>query len=321
MTKNLPPYGLLPKRYSATPLADLDPPQDFNALLVPNVSKRRNEKNVFVQEFADYIKDRYWPIWSQSTGDWEGISKNSIIEFTEQDLELLLPLRFLLRTFVEFNDEALMKTHGECFDLENPLDAPPPDLNFGAFRFYVLDLDDKWLQAFPSLFYDALDNKVGPLTIHWKSIFQRPRAYQAALLLNRTDLSHILAPTALHPSLVSGHCMQGVFGGMGVHLLWRRAIDSKTVYLPGVRAALEQYSTDFGDRRVLAGVHYPSDSLISWIACSWLIEHVVKPDEIEEAKLFLRACIQRSRVWAEVRKHKNFNCEAYTKLVDEVSRL
>ncbi|MCY7389394.1 MAG: phosphatase PAP2 family protein [Burkholderiales bacterium] len=317
----LPPYGLLPNRFTATPLADLEPPRDYKSTPTPDQPLLRKDKNDFVDEFANDVKDRYWPIWDQPNRCWIGKSKAWMVAFTEADLDMLLPLRFTLRNFITLDGSNLAKTHSDCFELENALDPPAPEFNFGAFKFYAPDLDSRWQALFPSLFSEALDNKVGPLTIHWKSIFQRPRPYQTAVLLNRLQVSHRIAPSAQHPSLVSGHCMQGVFGGLGVHLLWRNKTTPDLRYAPHVQAALEQYSTDFGDRRVLAGVHYPSDSLISWLACDRLIDKVVEPSEAAEARKFLGACIRRSRVWAEVITHKPFNFDAYNELVKEVEQI
>jgi hypothetical protein len=45
-----------------------------------------------------------------------------------------------------------------------------------------------------------------------------------------------------------------------------------------------QYAVDFGDRRVMAGVHYPSDNLGSWLLALDLIPRVCSPDTGAEVK-------------------------------------
>jgi hypothetical protein len=65
--------------------------------------------------------------------------------------------------------------------------------------------------------------------------------------------------------MISGHCLEGCLAGAWLawclqfdsqgldHLDWRR-----------VHKALQQWSVDIGDRRVMAQVHYPSDNIGSW---------------------------------------------------------
>ena len=110
--------------------------------------------------------------------------------------------------------------------------------------------------------------------------------------------------------------MQGLFGGVGVHQLWA---EQGGDYSPALRATLEQYAVDFGDRRVMAGVHYPSDTLISWLACFALLEKVVSPAAVAESASFLRRAIRRSHVLRKVQTSTHpSSCVAYKRLVEAV---
>lgn len=54
--------------------------------------------------------------------------------------------------------------------------------------------------------------------------------------------------------------------------------------------ALEQFGVDIGDRRVFAGVHYPSDNLSSWILALRLGREVFADPRVW---LFLAEAIQK----------------------------
>ena len=80
------------------------------------------------------------------------------------------------------------------------------------------------------------------------------------------------ARTAVTPSMISGHCFETIMGGAAAYC---RAIDaglgSDTI------DALARHTVDVGDRRVFAGVHYPSDNLSSWLT-ALLLMPIVCPD-------------------------------------------
>jgi hypothetical protein len=115
--------------------------------------------------------------------------------------------------------------------------------------------------------------------------------------------------------------MQGLFGGLTLHL-WLDKFDKGT-YNSATQVALQQYATDFGDRRVLAGVHYPSDSMITWIICFKLIPNVVDQPDRASAIKFMKAAIRRSRVWTFIKglDRKAIKCKQQTILIEEVEAL
>jgi hypothetical protein len=64
--------------------------------------------------------------------------------------------------------------------------------------------------------------------------------------------------------------------------------------------ALQQYAVDMGDRRVFAGVHYPSDNLSSWLMIMRIARHVFVRGEIKER--LWRAISQQSQVYRAVQE-------------------
>jgi hypothetical protein len=107
-----------------------------------------------------------------------------------------------------------------------------------------------------------------------------------------------MAITSMTPSLPCGHCYQALtlVGGIMERLL----IDD-TPFAPASWGALEQYAVDFGDRRVMAGVHYPSDNLASWMIVISLAKHIYREDQVMAvtSKLW-RAISTRSFVYKAI---------------------
>jgi hypothetical protein len=301
---NLPPYGLLYFPFSTVVGVSLQPPDDFCATETDN-KKRQEVKNKFIDDTLNSIWEQYWPRWQNNA--WVGSNRNNALDLTRDDFTLLIDLQKKISQIISISGSSalIMRTHKQAFlaedrDGHDPFEDKDPYLNFREFKYYAATLSSSWLEAFPKLFFDSLANKVGGMTIELKWQLQRPRPYQTALQLGIKDFSYLHAKTALHPSLVAGHCMQGLFGGMGVNAAWSTYAE----YTASVQSALRQYSSDFGDRRVLAGVHYPSDILISWLVCFDLLPFVFTKQEKSGAEEFLQSCIKGSIVWKHVQSNK-----------------
>jgi hypothetical protein len=311
---SLPPHGILANDYSDLANPSSAPPRDFKSGAGKLTEEQLNEKNAFVDEVVKKIKDLYWPEWLLQNSKWDGKSAVSINELTGQDLKLLVGLRFKLRDYVGLKDRVVCRTHSECFTTEDSRESP-----FAEFKHYCPDIKGEWLVAFPNLFQAGMDDKVGSIDLQLKVRFQRPRPYQAAFLMKDPHFTCRLATTAMHPSLIAGHCIQALFGGLNVHLIWKNETEAYAT----IESALEQYSTDFGDRRVLAGVHYPSDSLITWLVCFMLLPYVVIVSQQNSAKKFLQRSIKKSRVWTFVNSavgKKQITCAVYKKLIAAVAK-
>jgi len=71
--------------------------------------------------------------------------------------------------------------------------------------------------------------------------------------------------TGTHPSLISGHSIQGILLSRMVLEFWLQNNEIEKFDKNDIQIkSLAQYAVNFGDRRVFAGVHYPSDNNASW---------------------------------------------------------
>jgi hypothetical protein len=146
---------------------------------------------------------------------------------------------------------------------------------------------------------DAIRKSVvgfGPGPLRFKELFQRPRPYQAAYLLNR-PYSFELARSSMTPSMLSGHGLTGVVGRCGGYMTSRLRHQLEDV--GGAVAEFQQYAVDIGDRRVFAGVHYPSDSIGSWFVSLRLCDHMFG-EAGDVAKGFMREAISKSAVFIAI---------------------
>jgi len=107
-----------------------------------------------------------------------------------------------------------------------------------------------------------------------------------------------VAIRGLTPSSCSAHCIQGLIGIGGVF----EYFNSSGVSLDNSNLkCLKQVAVDIGDRRVMAGVHYPSDNLCSWVVLMSLADHVYRNTDV---KGFLWDAIENhSWVYQSIIKH------------------
>ncbi|WP_187430957.1 hypothetical protein ROLI_033470 [Roseobacter fucihabitans] len=129
------------------------------------------------------------------------------------------------------------------------------------------------LTQFESDFWGNI-GRVQPSIWDIKELFMRPRPYTAATVFGMDDFQWTTADsvthTGVHPSILSGHCIQGILGGCNAFAAWtaRGFGNAEAV------EALKQYAVDWGDRRVFAGVHYLTDNVGSWVLALRLIPHL-----------------------------------------------
>jgi len=109
-------------------------------------------------------------------------------------------------------------------------------------------------EAFPDAAVDA-SITCGAVGLRFKDTFQRARPYQVAFMLG-SPLQHRLATSATTPSFPSGHALQTYCEVAAI-------LDLDLSLAADIQSALFSLAHDVGDRRVLAGVHYPSDNYAS----------------------------------------------------------
>jgi len=229
----------------------------------------------------ELIGENIWPI--RRAGAWDSTpAAAGAIEMTRADLESMGDFRALHRL-------AFVGTtglyHAHLMTLEDGADWTR------SIQAYCPDLADP-ARNLDSVVKDGLISYLGQFTtVAFKARFQRPRAYQAALLLEpgrkfRCDT----VTTADTPSLISGHAVQGLIVGCTI----LEAIRADEGLARRNHEGLKAWMTGIGDRRVMAGVHYPTDSLASWIVAAELVDYVFAEPVIRE---FLREAIRGSLLY------------------------
>jgi hypothetical protein len=244
----------------------------------------------------DELAELLWPTYQDS-----GWSRPPPIQLIDADFSLLQELHPYLnhpvsglgnpptphRVFFDEEDDN-SKIFGVQYERYDP--ALPQYLRAGT--------------TFTDILWFGCDRKLASLTYQLKRRFQRPRPFQCALLLGRKH-KYVWANTGGTPSMVSGHCLQGSLAGSSAFVLFGRDIDLVSVDI------LKQFTVDIGDRRVFAGVHYPSDNLSSWYTALKLLPHVLDDSQVPLTRDFLWSAIStKSVVFRAVRSHAESHADS-----------
>jgi PAP2 superfamily len=122
--------------------------------------------------------------------------------------------------------------------------------------------------------------------------FQRCRPYQAAHVVGRSHNSQSTL-SGCSPSIPSGHCWQGL--EIFLSLAGSDIFDEKT------RPFLAKACVDIGDRRVIAGVHFPSDNIASWYGAIKVYKTRTRSPHFHH----LINAVKQSPVWRAVQRSKS----------------
>jgi hypothetical protein len=234
-----------------------------------------------------------WPTYDFVHRRWTSTPSSDLID---ADFELLKVLRPKMKEPVKgLGSEPT--TH-EVFFLEED----DEDTIFGDdYGRYDPAMPAFLRKSMTDMLWTGCDRKMGSMHFQVKAQLQRPRPYQVALIQKR-DFHHDWAKSGGTPAMISGHCLQGATGGCSAWLLFGRSLDAVSVEV------LKQFTIDIGDRRVFAGVHYPSDNLSSWYTAFKLLPHVVEASSVASTMEFLwDAITTKSEVYAQIMAHVNAN--------------
>lgn len=214
--------------------------------------------NARAVRMADFL----WPIWAPGTG-WIGAAARHSVELTRVDLALIAKLRPQMAERIA--DDATKPTarHREAFREEDE-GAPGKTLVY-------------YTRAFPEALKAELNTWIvaggidiaRPASQGLKKLFMRPRPQQVAMQANMPIVVE-RSSSAITPAMISGHCIQGTLALASVEA----GLDGWLAAFPAVRDVLRRFLVDTGDRRVLAGLHYPSDNIGSWYTALCLCAHV-----------------------------------------------
>jgi len=224
-----------------------------------------------------------WPTFDETRGTWTSPPNDALID---ADFVLLESLWQQLNEPIKgMADEKTL--HSKLFDEEDD-----ERILIGAqYERYDPSFPEHLRKdtTFTNLLIDGFDRKLGSLQLQLKQKFQRPRACQVAFL-QRRRFKHLNTRLGAHPSFISGHCIRGCLGGTSAYLLIGTTLDFASVDI------LKQFTVDMGDRRVFAGVHYPSDNLGSWYTAFKLLPHVIDGSVLPRARAFLWDAIRTKSI-------------------------
>ena len=248
------------------------------------------------------VADTFWPRWAMQPlpAHWDGAATARMQALTDADFKLLPALKALIDGPVSqraagLGVGALATTapHADFFKREDGGGELWPVMDY-------LVADDKGrlaaaatkaaLAPFAARVNVLKFAHPTALILPMKDAIQRPRPYQIASLRGEA-FEYLYGPGAVTSALPSGHANQGVMAVCGALMeVW--AALSPT---PEMLSRLRQYAIDVGDRRVMAGVHYPSDNLSSWCLALSLCDELYGPNA-KAGRHFLAEAVQKHSV-------------------------
>jgi hypothetical protein len=279
---NYPAYGFMPDSWQAAD--DLGKPDRFkNADGSPATHE---DWIAWLEARADELASVLWPRFSAG---WQGSSAAGMRALTLADLALMRSK--LLPVLEEIVPGTKIK-HSAFFLLE---DKKPP--NAEGLLHYAANAPGPLLANFDEWSLGGLRDLGRPPTLNLKRRMQRPRPHQAAFLESASShFNYKAAASATTPSLVSGHALQAAMGLVNLVVEFEQSTGKPTD--AALLSALQQYFIDAGDRRVFAGVHYPTDNVASWAVALQLCTHVFGAQQSLRARAVLRdAFTTKSRVY------------------------
>jgi hypothetical protein len=305
VTPTLPPFGRMEEKLEAA----------SNNAVVPIHWKPTDGSSVTMRKWREWrkglidgIASMLWPVYVPGGAPWGSPSVGKLLE---ADFQLLNTLHWQLGMPIDARYPTKV-VHGELFTEEDD-GATPFGTGYDRYDPTVAPLVSRGL---PTVLIAGMADKVGTLDLQLKQVFQRPRPYQVALLQDRTNYSYRWARTGNTPSLVSGHCLQASIAGCTAYVAFAESMTEGSMEL------LQQFTVDVGDRRVFAGIHYPSDNLASWYVALNLVQFVFDVKHRGMARQFLALALSKSKVFAAVNAYKDSEGNSpYRKIIDAINGL
>jgi len=282
---HLPAWGRMPKLHASS----LPTPAPSRFRLANGLHPSPAQWSAWLDALADEMALFVWPRWTG--GHWQGPATAGAEALSRVDLTLMAPLSSKLGDPVSQTSSV---THGTLFVAED--DAPP---SVTGLLNYKADVSNGVLRLVPQFLREG-GGIAGVVSLELKQRMQRPRPYQVAYHFDAaTTFSYLPANSAVTPSLVSGHCLQGTMALANV--VFRLEEQFGSPLNAGLLEALQQFFIDGGDRRVMAGVHYPSDNVSSWYSALRLCAHVFSDVAGDPAKTIEVQRRAREVIWDAVR--------------------
>ena len=248
------------------------------------------------------INEHLWPRYDPDSGAWIGESAKWMRNLTEADLNLMIEIQQSgeIQKYPRLTGQPSdPKTHVKLFGQEDANNAENIWNGFGSY----CQADEKLVAQINEVCEIADGSKELPINYWFKSKLQRPRPWQTALWIQRRPFVYFEATSSMTPSMCSGHCFQSL---VSVGAAIERMLDdnpSDPMYpipqLSEKLSALAQWAVDIGDRRVMAGVHYPSDNICSWFLFLTVAEFIFHRPEV---KGYMARAISNGFVFQEIQR-------------------
>ncbi|NDZ16734.1 phosphatase PAP2 family protein [Variovorax sp. WS11] len=258
---SFPPYGLI-NTENARYLATRPVPEGFRRDPTSPRPSDAEEWEEWLIELAQEMSDFLWPIYQDN--EWVGRAVAHAMDLTQIDLMVMQALQ---PTMEERIRGAISPTDRHRIAWAHE-DEGPPRFTLALYQaVWPAELEADLNRAILTGGVDI----ARPASQGLKKLFQRPRPQLTALTLGLKDGLEVQpSKSAITPSMISGHCIQGTMALAQVHYWLADAAKQR----PGLLQLLNRFLIDTGDRRVFAGLHYPSDNIGSWFVSLRLCAHV-----------------------------------------------
>src|SRR3569833_1668567 len=193
----LPPWGLMDEALLG----------DISKRPIPKDWKPTNGSQVSPAKWArwrdDVISEIAAVLWSVFLPDSTAWQSTAVQALVNVDFELLARLHPLILAPIRALNPTTV-THVDFF-----LDEDDESKLFATgYERYDPRLPAELRAELQKQLEAGFQDKVATLDLQMKQAFQRPRAYQVAVIQQRRRFSHLEAKTANTPSMVSGHCLE-----------------------------------------------------------------------------------------------------------------
>jgi len=286
---SFPPYGLI-NAENAAYLAKRPVPEGFRRDPTSPRPSGPDEWEAWLTELAKEMAEFLWPIYQGN--EWIGSAAAHAKELTKIDLAVLQTLQPAMDERIR---GAISPTdrHRVAWAQE---DEGPPRSTLALYQaVWPAELEADLNRAIVTGGVDI----ARPASQGLKRLFQRPRPQLTALTLGlEGGLAVQPSKSAITPSMISGHCIQGTMALAQVHYWLADAAKPR----PGLLQLLDRFLIDTGDRRVFAGLHYPSDNVGSWFVSLRLCAHVYGDKAAQVRSALWKAIQKRSTVFAAMQE-------------------
>jgi hypothetical protein len=288
----LPPWGPLSPEYVDGPDPKF-PPKDWLITSRKSPLEKQKHYDEWSKRLLARIAEILWPLYVPDKQVWRGKSVPWMTKLTQADLGTMGGLAQHLHQKPQSPLRPMtINTHLALFRIE---DQDGGSDMFTNYSYYDGTQGAAVLEAMRDMAGLANDAKLGGIDIVLKSNLQRPRPMQMAIRFGVSDYHYHEAVTSISPSMCSGHCIQSCVcvGGAVEAAVGSLALTSD------VKTAIGQWGVDIGDRRVFAGVHFPSDNLCSWIAFLRMADYVYTKPEAKQ--VMADAIVKQSEVFSRLK--------------------